>query len=163
MQLTAADRAAIAALTPLVEAALTPAPVEQLALWVQFLIERYRMKPDTPAFADMDKRMWLTVLGHWPADVLEAAVTQWCSENRPFPPQVPGELKALGEPIYRARAALKTRAARVLALPAPETFERDEGVARGLSALAATLGRNIGKRAPAPSVTALTKRFSGTV
>ena len=72
----------------------------------------------------MDKRMWLDVLGHWPTDVLQAAVNKWCAEDRPFGPNVPGELKPLGEHVIIRRTALKERAERMLSAPALHVVSR---------------------------------------
>ena len=128
----------------LIETALTPAPPEEIALACEFIVSRYPAKPDAPAFAVMDKRMWLDVLGHWPGDVMAAAQRRWCSEDRPFPPKVPGEVLALGEPIMRARRALLARAERLLALPAPRADGDGDLVAPGeLASLAKRLGEGL--------------------
>lgn len=120
-----ARRTDIAEAAAALRAALAPANGEEVATWVEFLLSRYRARGDAPAFADMDKRLWVAAVGHWPLDVLEAAVTAWCLEDRPFPPSVPGELKPLGEPIHVARLSLLYRAEKMLAAPARD---RGEGV-----------------------------------
>jgi hypothetical protein len=149
------DLRAVAAAHEALQRAVTPGDGRCLAIWCQFLIERYRMRPDTPAFGDMEARVWLTVLGHWPDDVIEAAVVGWCGDNRPFAPAVPGELKPYGEPILIARRALERRAA--LMLSAPPLEEKRYVSAAQFAQLGRTLAR-IGKPA-APSVSALARRF----
>ncbi len=127
---------------PMIQDALRPAAREAVATWVEFLMSRYRGRPDSPAFSLMDKQMWLAVIGHWPVDVLQAAVTQWCAEDRPFAPSVPGELKALGEPIYNARRSLNARAQELLR--GPDQVARDYVSADDLATLRARLGRGSG-------------------
>ncbi|WP_167755571.1 hypothetical protein [Vitreimonas flagellata] len=126
----------------MIQDALRPAAREAVATWVEFLMSRYRGRPDSPAFSLMDKQMWLAVIGHWPVDVLQAAVTQWCAEDRPFAPSVPGELKALGEPIYNARRSLNARAQELLR--GPDQVARDYVSADDLATLRARLGRGSG-------------------
>lgn len=132
-------------LAPLLFAATQPGRPGDLALWIEFLLSRYTPKPDAPAFADMDKRIWLRVLGHWPTDVMEAAVTAWCEEKRAFKPQVPGEVKPLGEPILAERRALLARAECIIQAPAvaPPIETRAER-ANVVRAVAARLG--LGRR-----------------
>lgn len=114
---------AIRAALPLIVKSLQPAPTRVLARWVEYLLNRYPRKAEIHGeFAAMDKRMWQTVLGHWPEDVLEAAVAQWCAEERPYPPHVPGEVKVLGEPIMIARRALQDAGVKALGLPEPPVY-----------------------------------------
>lgn len=118
-----ADAEAIRSALPQITKSLAPAQPRAIAKWVEYLLNRYPRKAEVhPEFSEMDKRMWVNIIGHWPEDVLEAAVTQWCNEERPFPPRVPGELKALGEPIVVARRQLEAAAVRVLGLPAAPVY-----------------------------------------
>jgi hypothetical protein len=135
-------------------ALVKPAPIETLALWVEFLLSRYPAKADAPTFAEMDKRIWAAVLGHWPADVLEAAVTKWCGEAKRYPPSVPGELKPYGEPIIAARQVALWKLKRMLAAPPIVAIEED----RDASALLATLRKSLAL-APTRARPALTERF----
>lgn len=110
----------VRAMMPAIEQSLQPATANEIALWVEFLRGRYqRRAEDTAVFADMDRMLWLQTLAHWPLDVLQAAVMGWLGADKPFPPKVPGELKAFGEPIMMERRKAKYRAERLLALPAP--------------------------------------------
>lgn len=98
------DQRALAAYADLIREAQTPALATEIGFWCEFVLSRYRARPDTPVFADLEKHVWLTVLGHWPLAIMQAAVVAWCAEARPFPPAVAGELLVLGQPIYARRA-----------------------------------------------------------
>lgn len=116
--------AQIKRLLPMLRDSLKPASPKSIALWVEFLLSRYpRREEQHDAFSDMDKRAWLTVLGDWPEDVLQAAVMRWLGDDRPFPPRVPGELKKLGDAIMSARRVLIYAGERVLMLPQPEAAQ----------------------------------------
>ncbi len=99
---------------PRLAATLTPADPREVAFWVEFLRSRYRARGDDPRFATIDARLWLWSLKDWPLDVLQAAVVRWMDEARPYPPSTPGEVKALGAPIFGARSRLLSAAETVL-------------------------------------------------
>lgn len=132
----------VRALRPILQRMMQPARADEIAVQVEFLQSFYRSKPNLPQFADAEKRAWLAVLGHWPADIMEAAVKQWISEDRAFPPSVPGELKAVGEPIFCARKALFDVSERLLGAkdkphePEKQSPEVRALIAKGLRALA---------------------------
>lgn len=136
---TNAEREAVRIFLPMIRDALKPADPKQVAFWVEFLMSRYRGRPDAPSFSIVDKQMWLRSIGHWPLDVLEAAITQWCDEERPFAPSVPGEVKALGQPIYNKRRALLGRGEELLL--GPDAVEREYVSAEDLRALEQQLYR----------------------
>lgn len=138
MDLTAEEQRALGSYGELVRAAQRPAAPEEIGVWCEFILSRYRSRPDTPAFADLDKHIWLTVLGHWPLPIMLAAVVAWCSEKRPFPPAVPGEVLALAEPIYAYRAGVLKLIEKKLAIAA------GDGPARGAPVLGAPAAETLG-------------------
>lgn len=121
-------------------ALLSPARPDQIATWAGFLLTRYRPKVEAlAAFGDMEKRVWIQTLRHWPLDVLEAAVLVWCGQDRPFPPAVPGELIPLGAPLLNERRALAAQAERLVAAwdreqaaQIPEELRADPELVRAL-------------------------------
>lgn len=140
------DLALIERAAPVLRESLTPASPKAIAMWVEFLLDQYPRRERAPAFADMDRKLWLSTLAHIPEDIIEAGVTQWCAGDNAFPPRVPGQIKKLCDPILAARRHMLQASEQVLALPPPEREE--DKVTPGMMQKLLSLAREIGGTKP---------------
>lgn len=109
-------------------ASLIPASPNDIAEMIRRLAWHYPQPPRTAQAQRAIAEDWLADLAHLPADIIDAACSQWRRAPNVYAPN-PGQLLALADPIWRHRRALAERAERLLELSAAPVTPAHRGAA----------------------------------
>lgn len=97
-----------------------PAKVEQFAVILEKLSLHYPENRLSPAEQKLVLQDWRRLLGHMPADILQAAADAYVMSPARFMP-TPGQLNAIAEKLWGYRKRLADRARDTLAMIQQQT------------------------------------------